>query len=412
VTASVVRAMDCWRRYDMGDRMGFLEEEISDLKKRGVFQAEQRALDSPSVAEMIVDGKKVINLCSNNYLGLTNHPKLKEAEHGAIEEWGAGAGAVRPIIGTMRIHVELEEKLANFKGTESSLVFVAGIAANRGTIQALIPGPENAVISDELNHASIIDGVRLTKAKRFVYKHNDMNALEDALKQAQGSARIMVITDGVFSMDGDIAPLPEIAELADRYGAFTMVDDAHASGVLGKGGRGTVSHYDLEGRWDIQMGTLSKGMGALGGYIAGSRNLTDFLRHTARPFLFSTAHPPAVAAACIAAVELLESEEGEALVAKLWDNARYFQGRLRDLGFDLGRTQTPITPLIIGGEEKTMNFSRKLYEEGVMGTGIVYPTVPRGTERIRFMVSAMHEREHLDFAIEKIEKTAREFAVI
>ena len=396
----------------MADGLAFLEEEIADLKKRGVFAPEQRALDSPSEAEIVVDGKKVINLCSNNYLGLTNHPKLKEAGHRAIDEWGIGAGAVRPIIGTMRIHVELEERLARFKGTESCLVFVAGIAANRGTIQALIPGPENAVISDRLNHASIIDGVRLTKANRFIYEHCDMNSLEDVLKQAQGAKRIMIITDGVFSMDGDIAPLPEIAELAEKYGAFTMVDDAHASGVLGKGGRGTVSHFNLEEKWDIQMGTLSKGMGVLGGYIAGSRNLTDFLRHTARPFLFSTAHPPAVAAACIAAVDLLESEEGEALVKKLWDNARYFQGKLRELGFDLGNTQTPITPLIIGGEEKTMKFSRRLYEEGVMGTGIVYPTVPRGTERVRFMVSAMHTKEILDRAIEIIEKVAKEFAII
>jgi len=391
--------------------MGFLQAEIDNLKKRGIY-APLRVLDSPQLAESIIDGKKVINLCSNNYLGLTNHPSLMKAEHEAIDKWGAGAGAVRPIIGTMRIHIELEERLAKFKGTESSLVFVAGIAANRGTIQALIPEPEDAAISDELNHASIIDGVRLTKAKRFIYKHNDMNSLEDVLKQAKGSRRIMIITDGVFSMDGDIAPLPEIAELADKYGAFTMVDDAHASGVLGKGGRGTVSHYNLEGRWDIQMGTLSKGMGALGGYIAGSRNLTDFLRYNARPFLFSTAHPPAVAAACIAAINLLESPEGEALIKKLWDNTKYFKGRLKELGFNIGNSVTPITPVIIGGEERTMKFSRKLYEEGVMGTGIVYPTVPKGTERIRFIVTAMHTKENLDFAIEKIEKVAREFKVI
>ncbi|MCX7702797.1 MAG: glycine C-acetyltransferase [Planctomycetota bacterium] len=395
----------------MVDRMGFLQAEIDSLKKRGIY-APFRVLHSPQMAESIIDGKKVINLCSNNYLGLTNHPKIKEAEHKAIDKWGAGAGAVRPIIGTMQIHIELEERLAKFKGTESSLVFIAGIAANRGTIQALIPEPEDAAISDELNHASIIDGVRLTKAKRFIYKHNDMNSLEDVLKQAKGSRRIMIITDGVFSMDGDIAPLPQIAELADKYGAFTMVDDAHASGVLGKGGRGTVSHFNLEGRWDIQMGTLSKGMGVLGGYIAGTKNLTDFLRYNARPFLFSTAHPPATAAGCIAAIDILESPEGEALTKKLWDNTHYFKGKLKELGFDLGKSVTPITPLIIGGEERTAKFSKKLFEEGVMGTPIFYPTVARGTERIRFIVTAMHTKENLDFAIEKIEKVAREFKVI
>ena len=396
----------------MEHRMGFLAEEIEELKKRGIYSPTQTTLDTPQVPEAVVNGKKVVVMCSNNYLGLTVHPKLKEAALKATEEWGVGAGAVRPIIGTMRLHVELEERLAKFKGTESSLVFVAGIAANRGTIQALVPTAEDAVISDELNHASIIDGVRLTKARRFIYKHNDMDDLERCLKEAQGARRIMIITDGVFSMDGDIGPLPEIADLADKYGAFTMVDDAHASGVLGKNGSGTVSHYNLKGRWDIQMGTLSKGIGVLGGYIAGPKYLTDFLRYHARPFLFSTAHPPAVAAACTAAIDLLESEEGQKLIDRLWDNTRYFQGKLRELGFDLWKTQTPITPLIIGGDEKTAKFSRRLWEEGVMGTAIVYPTVPRGTERIRFIVTAAHTKEQLDFAIEKIEKVGREFAVI
>jgi glycine C-acetyltransferase len=395
----------------MTDRMGFLQEEVDDLKRRGVF-TEQRVLDSPQLPLSIVDGREVVNLSSNNYLGLTTHPKVVAAAIEATKKWGAGAGAVRPIIGTMRIHVELEDKLAWFKETESALVFVAGIAANRGAIQALLSSEQDYVISDELNHASIIDGVRLSKAKRDIYKHCDMNALEEALKRAKAAnaRRTMIITDGVFSMDGDIAPLDKIAEMADKYGAFTFVDDAHAAGVLGKNGRGTVSHFNLKGRWDIQMGTLSKGMGVLGGYIAGPKNLTDFLRHAARPFLFSTAHPPAVPAALLAVIDIMLTEPQ--IIERLWENTKFFKEGLKKLGFDTGRSVTPITPVIVGEEEKTMRFMRKLFDEGVMGVGIVFPTVPRGAARVRTIVTATHTKEQLQFALDKFAKVGKEFGVI
>jgi glycine C-acetyltransferase len=395
----------------MMDRMGFLQEEIDDLKRRGVF-TEQRVLDSPQLPLSIVDGREVVNLSSNNYLGLTTHPRVVAAAIEATKKWGAGAGAVRPIIGTMRIHVELEDRLAWFKETESSLVFVAGIAANRGAIQALLSSEQDYVISDELNHASIIDGVRLSKAKRDIYKHCDMNALEEALKRAKAAnaRRTMIITDGVFSMDGDIAPLDKIAEQADKYGAFTFVDDAHAAGVLGKNGRGTVSHFNLKGRWDIQMGTLSKGMGVLGGYIAGPKNLTDFLRHAARPFLFSTAHPPAVPAALLTVIDIMLTEPQ--IIERLWDNTKFFKDGLKKLGFDTGRSVTPITPVIIGEEEKTMSFMHRLFDEGVMGVGIVFPTVPRGSARVRTIVTATHTKEQLQFALDKFAKVGKEFGVI
>ncbi|MFH1421772.1 MAG: glycine C-acetyltransferase [Planctomycetota bacterium] len=395
----------------MADRMAFLQEEIDDLKKRGVF-SEQRVLDSPQLPVSIVDGKEVINLSSNNYLGLATHPKAVQAAIEATKKWGVGAGAVRPIVGTMRLHVELEDKLAWFKETESALVFVAGIAANRGTIQALLPSDQDYVISDELNHASIIDGVRLSKAKRDIYKHSDMNALEDALKRAKtaNARRTMIITDGVFSMDGDIALLDQIAELADKYNAFTFVDDAHAAGVLGKNGRGTVSHFNLKGKWDIQMGTLSKGMGVLGGYIAGPKNLTDYLRHNARPFLFSTAHPPAVPAALLAIMDVMLNETE--IFDRLWNNTKFFKEGLKKLGYNTGNSTTPITPVIIGEEDKTMKFMRKLYEKGVMGVGIVFPTVPRGTARVRTIVTAAHTKEQLQKAIDIFEEVGKEFAII
>jgi len=397
--------------------MPFLKEEVDDLKNRGVF-TEQRVLGGPQLPVSIVDGKEVINMSSNNYLGLATHPALKKAMIEATEKWGAGAGAVRPIIGTNSLHIELEKRLAEFKGTESCLVFVAGIAANRGTIQALLSSKqdEDAVVSDELNHASIIDGVRLTKTKRYIYKHNDMAELEEKLKEAQGARRIMVITDGVFSMDGDIAPLDEIAKLAKKYNAFTFADDAHASGVLGPNGRGTVSHFVAQGKmkyedWDIQMGTLSKGLGCLGGYICGPKDLTDYLRHSARPFLFSTAHPPGVAAACIAALDVVTKDEPE-LVDRLWENAEFFKKGLKTLGFDTGRSETPITPVIVGEEAKTMQFMRALFEEGVMGVGIVFPTVPRGAARVRTIVTATHTKEHLQKALDVFEKVGKEMGII
>ncbi|MDI6788984.1 MAG: aminotransferase class I/II-fold pyridoxal phosphate-dependent enzyme, partial [Planctomycetota bacterium] len=350
--------------------LDFLKEEIADLKNRGVFQP-LRVVSGEQLPTCIIDGKKVVNLSSNNYLGLTTHPKMREAMIEATRKYGVGAGAVRPIIGTMDIHIQLEKKLAEFKHMESALVFVAGIAANRGAIQSLlssrVKGEDDkfVAISDELNHASIIDGVRLTKAQRFIYKHKDMEDLENVLKKVQGAPRILIITDGAFSMDGDIAPLPDIAKLAKKYGAITMVDDAHGEGVLGRNGRGTIDHFRLQGQWDIDMGTMSKAMGCLGGYIAGTKDLTDFLIHTARPFLFSTGHPPGVAAACIAAIEVLETETWRH--EKLWENTKFFKEELSKLGLNIGKSETPIVPIIIGDEVLTATFSKKLYEEGVFG---------------------------------------------
>ena len=395
--------------------LDFLQKELDDLKAQGLYQP-LRTLGSEQMATCIVNGKKVVNLSSNNYLGLANHPKMKKAMIEATEKWGAGTASVRPIIGTMEIHTQLEKKLAEFKHMEASLVFVAGIAANRGVIQALLSSKVKGedekfvVISDELNHASIIDGVRLTKAQRKVYKHKDMSELEKVLKEAQGAPRIMIITDGVFSMDGDIAPLPDIAKLAKQYGAFTMVDDAHGEGVLGKNGRGTVDHFGLQGKWDIDMGTLSKAMGSLGGYIAGSQNLRDYLIQTARPFLFTTAHPPGVAAACLAAMEIVQEEPWRH--EKLWSNSKLFKTGLQEMGFNTGRSETPITPIIIGDEVKTEQFSLKLFEEGVFGLRIVFPMVAKGAARIRTIVTAAHTEEELRFALDKIKKVGKELRII
>lgn len=396
--------------------LDFLQVYLDDLKNKGIYNY-VKVVESEQKPTCIVNGRQVVNMSSNNYLGLATHPKLRKAMIEAINKWGAGAGAVRPIIGTMSIHKELEEKLAKFKHTESSLVFVAGIAANRGVIQALLTNPLNkdeeeqyVVISDELNHASIIDGVRLSRAKRAIYKHKDMIDLKRVLEQYKSAPRIMIITDGVFSMDGDIAPLPEIAKLAKQYGAFTMVDDAHGEGVLGKNGRGTVDHFNLHGQWDIDMGTLSKALGALGGYIAGSKNLTEYLIHQARPFLFSTAHPPAVAAACIAALEVLESEPE--LHEKLWENTKFFKNGLKQLGFNTGESETPITPIIVGDEKLAMDLAKRLFEEGVLGVGIVFPTVARGKARVRMIVTATHTKKEMEFVIDKLGKVGKELKII
>ncbi|MEK7449230.1 MAG: glycine C-acetyltransferase [Planctomycetota bacterium] len=396
--------------------LDFLQDELDDYRKRGIYN-KVKVVSGEQLPTCIVDGRKVVNLSSNNYLGLATHPKLKKAMIEATEKWGVGAGAVRPIIGTMEIHVELDKKLAAFKKVESALVFVAGIAANRGVIQAVLSNQRNkdeegqyVVISDELNHASIIDGVRLTKAKRAIYKHCDMTDLARVLEEVKSAPRIMIITDGVFSMDGDIAPLDKIYELAKKYGAITMVDDAHGEGVLGKNGRGTVDHFNLHGKWDIDMGTLSKALGCLGGYIAGSKNLTEYLIHQARPFLFSTAHPPGVAAACIAALEVLDEEPERH--KQMWDNSQFFKEGLTKIGFNTGRSQTPITPIIIGDEAKAMEFSRKLYEEGVLGVGIIFPTVARGTARVRTIVTATHTRKELEFALDKFEKVGKIMGII
>ncbi|MBX6341068.1 MAG: glycine C-acetyltransferase [Thermomicrobiaceae bacterium] len=388
--------------------LGFLEEEIERLKQQGLYRP-LRVVESPNEPVFVVDGKRVINLSSNNYLGLTTHPKLIEAAIEATRRWGVGSGAVRTIAGTMSLHEELERRLAAFKHTEAALTFQSGFTANVGVLQSVLK-EEDVIISDQLNHASIIDGIRLSKAQRKIFPHKDMDGLEQALKETQSARVRLVVTDGVFSMDGDIAPLPEIVDLAERYNAIVMVDDAHASGVLGQNGRGTVNHFGLDGRVQIQIGTLSKAIGALGGYVAGPQVLRDFLIHQARPFLFSTSHPPSVVATCIAALDVLETEPQ--LIDKLWDNTRFFKERLSALGFDTGKSETPITPIIVGEAEKAMALSDKLFERGVFAQGIGYPTVPHGQARIRTIVSAAHTREQLQQALDAIEESGRELGII
>jgi glycine C-acetyltransferase len=385
-----------------------LDEELQSLRDKGMFRR-LRVVNGEQKAVCNIDGKVVINLSSNNYLGLTTHPHMREAAIQAIRDHGVGTAAVRTIIGTMDLHEQLEERVAKFKHTEASLTFQSGFASNQGIIQALMEEGD-AIISDELNHASIIDGIRLAKSGRFIYKHADMNDLEDKLKQAQNLRTKMIITDGVFSMDGDIARLPEIVELGERYGAAVYVDDAHASGVLGRNGRGSVDHFDLNGRVDVQVGTFSKAIGAQGGYIAGIQPLKDYLIHRARTMLFSNALPPSVIATCIAAIDVLENEPE--LIDRLWDNARYFKGKLKDLGFDIGQSETPITPVIVGSGERAMKLSDRLFQEGVFAQGIGYPTVPEVRSRVRTIVTAAHTRENLDTAIGTFEKVGRELGII
>lgn len=391
--------------------MGFLEEEISQLKSEGRLVA-LRILESASEPVSVIDGKKVVNLSSNNYLDLANHPALKEAAKAAIDRWGVGTAAVRPIIGTMTIHQELERRLAEFKGTEAALVFQSGFTVNVACCQSLMTDEKDLLISDELNHASIIDGVRLAKASRKIYPHKDMKALKSILEspEARKARRKMIVTDGVFSMDGDIAPLPEIMDLADRYEAFVMVDDAHATGVLGRNGRGTPDHFGLGRRVQIQIGTLSKAFAAVGGYVAGSRNLRDYLVSTARPFTFSSSHPPSVIASCLAALELLLSEPQR--IERLWANTRYFKEGLKISGFDTGTSETPITPVMVGDTAKARKFSARLFEEGVFALAIGYPIVARGKERLRTIVSSGHSQKDLDFALEKFRKVGRELGLV
>lgn len=393
------------------DKFEFVKEAIEDLKQKGVFRKLKVIMDKQG-ARCNIDGKKVINLSSNNYLGLTNHPKMAKAAIDAIKKYGVGAGAVRTIIGTLKIHEVLEKKLAKFKGVEAALVFQSGFCANQGVIGTLL-GEGDLAISDELNHASIIDGLRLTKATRMIYKHADMNDLEEKLKEGvkQGFKKIMIITDGVFSMDGDVAPLDKIYELAKKYNAITMVDDAHGSGVMGEG-RGTVHHFGLNKVWDIQMGTLSKAVGCMGGYVATHRDIRILMEHRARPFLFSTSHPPAVTASCIAAIDILSSSEGKRLVKKLWDNAKYFKENLNQLGFNTGNSQTPITPVIVGEGALAMKLSDELFKQGVFAQGIAYPTVPKDKARVRTIVTAMHTREDLDIALEKFHKVGKKLGII
>ncbi len=372
-----------------------LKENIDGLKSKNLFR-ELTVLESAQGPHVRIKGRTVINLASNNYLGLATHPKLIEAAVKATRELGVGSGAVRTIAGTLQVHQDLEEKLAEFKHTEAALVFQSGFTCNMGVIEPLL-SRDDVIISDALNHASIIDGIRLSKAQRRIYRHSDMAELEKHLQECQDYRIRLVITDGVFSMDGDIAKLPEIAALAEKYNAALMVDDAHSSGVLGRHGKGSVDHFDLHGRVDIQVGTLSKAIGVLGGYIAGSRKLIDYLIHRGRPFLFSTSHPPGVTMANLTALEVLQEED---LQSRLWDNARYFKKGLTQLGFDTGASETPITPVIIGDGARAMAFSDALLEEGVFCTGIGFPTVPEDKSRVRTIVMATHTREDLDQALE------------
>ena len=389
--------------------LNFLKEKIQGLKDDGVYR-KLPVLGGANDSEVILDGKKVINLSSNNYLGFANHPRLKKAAIEAVEKYGAGAGAVRTIVGNMDIHEELEGLLAEFKREEAAFIYQSGFNCNAGTIQA-ITEKGDLIISDELNHASIIDGSRLSKADKTIYKHSDIDHLEKVLKENRDKYNnILIITDGVFSMDGDIAKLPEIVELAEKYEAMTYVDDAHGSGVLGESGRGTVDHFNLHGRVDFSIGTLSKAIGVVGGYVAGSETMYEWLNHRARPVLFSTSLPPAAVGAIMEAIRILmESTE---YTDRLWDNAKYFKSKLGKLGFDTGHSETPITPVIIGDEAKTMEFSRKLLENGVFVSGIVFPTVPRGTGRVRCMITAAHTKEQLDKAVEIFEKVGKEMNIL
>jgi glycine C-acetyltransferase len=391
--------------------MDFLDGELAQLKKEG-RSAGLRVVTGPQAPVAVVDGKKVVNLTSNNYLDLTEHPKLRAAAKDAIDRCGVGTAAVRPIIGTMDVHVELETKLASFKGTEACLVFQSGFTVNVACCQSLMTSDKDLLISDALNHASIIDGARLSKARRAIYPHRDMKALETILQSPEAACarRRMIVTDGVFSMDGDVAPLPAIVALAEKYGAFVMVDDAHASGVMGPNGRGTPAHFGLSDRVQVQIGTLSKAVGAVGGYVAGERRLIDFLTAVARPFIFSSSFPPSVAATCSAAVDVMLAEPER--IKTLWDNAGYFKEGLRKLGFDTGASETPITPVMVGDTAKAQKFSTRLFEEGVFALSICYPIVARGKDRLRTIVSAGHSRADLDLALEKFAKVGRELALI
>jgi glycine C-acetyltransferase len=396
------------------DPLSYLGDQLNDLKAKGTY-FRLRVLDDEPAAVCTFDGQRVINLASNNYLGLATHPKLREAALEATQKYGVGSAAVRTIAGTMKLHMELEEKIARFKNVEACVVFQSGFAANAGTVSAVL-GKDDFIISDQLNHASIIDGARLSRAKILVFDHKNIAHAEEQLASVKDQpGKKLLITDGVFSMDGDIGPLPGLCHLAEKYGAIMMVDDAHASGVLGRNGRGTIDHFQVHGRVDIQVGTLSKAIGALGGYVCGTRDLIEFLYHRARPFLFSTSHPPSVAATCIAAFDVLEQEPER--IEKLWENTRFWKKELGLLGFNIGgvntpASETPITPIIIGDGKLTMEFSRQLFKQGVMGTGITFPTVPEGKARVRTIVTATHTREQLEKALEVFKQTGRAMTVI
>src|SRR5437660_7596375 len=392
----------------MANPLQYLHDQIEQWKSEGTYQR-LRVLESESAAESRFDGRDVIKLASNNYLGLTTHAKLREAALDAVRKFGVGSGAVRTISGTMTLHMQLEERIAAFKNVEACVVFQSGFAANAGTVSAILT-PEDHIISDELNHASIIDGCRLSKAKIHVFPHKDVVAAEKILADLENvPGRKLLISDGVFSMDGDIGPLPALVEAAERHGAIMMIDDAHSSGVLGRNGRGTVDHFGLHGRVDIQVGTLSKAIGVLGGYVCGSKDLIEFLYRRARPFLFSTSHPPGVAAACLAAFQILEDEPER--IQKLWDNARYFKAAVSGAGFDTGNSETPITPILVGEAKTAHAFSAALFDNGLLATGIGFPTVPEGKARIRTIVTATHTREQLDRAVEILSRVAKQLGI-
>jgi glycine C-acetyltransferase len=390
------------------DPLAFLSAELTSLAEQGLHR-ELRVLDGEQRARNTIDHRVVVNLSSNNYLGLTTHPKLRVRALEAIERFGVGTGSVRTIAGTMAIHLELERRLAEFKHTEAVVVFQSGFAANAGTVAAIL-GKDDVIVSDELNHASIIDGCRLSRAAIRVYPHKDVAAARRVLSELPGGQRKLLITDGVFSMDGDLGPLPALCDLAEEFGCIMMVDDAHASGVFGRNGRGTIDHFGVHGRVDIQVGTLSKAVGVLGGYVAGSRALVDFLHHRARPFLFSTSHPPAVAAACLAAIDVL-LEEPE-LIETLWENTAFFKSGLKTLGFDTGLSESPITPVIVGDAALAMRLSDRLFAEGVFAQGIGFPTVARDKARVRTIVTATHTREDLEFALDVFHRVGRELGLV
>ena len=390
------------------DPLDYLASEIQALRDQGTYRR-LRVLDDEQKARTSIDHRVVVNLSSNNYLGLTTHPKLRERAAEAIRMRGVGSGSVRTIAGTMDIHMQLERKLAAFKRTEAAVVFQSGFAANAGTVAAIL-GRDDAIVSDELNHASIIDGARLSRATIKVFPHRDVAAARRIVEELPRTQRKLLISDGVFSMDGDLGALPDLCDLAEECGCIMMVDDAHASGVFGQHGRGTIDHFGLHGRVDVQVGTLSKALGVLGGYVAGSRSLIEFLYHRARPFLFSTSHPPAVAAACLAAIEVMETEPD--LMNQLWDNTRFFKSGLQALGFDTGTSESPITPVIVGEATLAMALSDQLFEKGVFAQGIGFPTVPHGKARVRTIVTATHTRDQLEFALDCFKNVGTTLGVI
>ncbi len=390
------------------DPLAYLTGELESLKQQGLYRR-LRILEGEQKAKTTFDHHQVVNLSSNNYLGLTTHPRLRDAALEATRRYGVGSGSVRTIAGTMEIHMELERRLAAFKKTEAVVVFQSGFAANAGTVSAVL-GKDDVIVSDELNHASIIDGCRLSRAAIKIFPHKDAVAARHILEELPRDQRKLLITDGVFSMDGDLGALPALCELAEEFGCIMMVDDAHASGVFGANGRGTVDHFGMHGRVDIQVGTLSKAIGALGGYVAGSHDLIEFLYHRARPFLFSTSHPPAVAATCLAALDVLEQEPQ--VIERLWDNTRFFKAGLQALGFNTGDSESPITPVIVGDGALAMKLSDRLFEDGVFAQGLAFPTVPRGKARVRTIVTATHTRDELQFALDVFARVGREIGIL